>query len=146
MLGWISDHLLHLIMHQVQVRLCTDGSPLLVPMTASRSKHLMLSAAAYLPACLACPRLEKRARSWPPGRGNQRLSGQFLGEAALPPSSPESNDGDPASAAGASYCQEGIRQDEGDDVHQIQSHESGSSLFRILSIFLPPMTLPKHRS
>ena len=97
-------------------------------------------------ACLACPRLEKRARSWPPGRGNQRLSGQFLGEAALPPSSPESNDGDPASAAGTSYCQGGTRQDEGGDVHEIQSHESGSSLFRILSIFLPPMTLPKHRS
>ena len=107
MLGWISDHLLHLILPQVQVQLCTDGSPLLVPMTASSSKHLMLSAAAYLPACLAClacPRLEKRARSWPPGRGNQRLSGQFLGEAALPPSSPESNDGDLASAAGTSYC------------------------------------------
>ena len=101
---------------------------------------------ACLPACLACPRLEKRARSWPPGRGNQRLSGQFLGEAALPPSSPESNDGDPASAAGTSYCQEGIRQDEGDDVHEIQSHESGSGLLSIIRIFLPHMTLPKHRS
>ena len=55
MLGWISGHLLHLIMHQVQVRLCTDGSPPLVPMTASRSKHLMLSAAAYLPALPALP-------------------------------------------------------------------------------------------
>ena len=115
-------------------------------MIARRSKHLMLSAA-YLPACLACPRLEKRARSrQAPGRGNQRLSGQFLGEAALPPSSPESNDGDPASAAGTSSCQEGIRQDEGDDVHEVQSHESGSSLFSILCIFLSHMTLPKHRS
>ena len=98
-------------------------------------------------ACLACPRLERRARSrQAPGRGNQRLSGQFLGEPALPPSSPESNDGDPASAAGTSSCQEGIRQDEGDDVHEMQSHESGSSLFSILSTFLPDMKHPKHRS
>ena len=114
-------------------------------MTASRSKHLMLSAAC-IPACLACPRLEKRARSRPTWRGNQRLSGQFLGEPALPPSSPESNDGDPASAAGTSSCQEGIRQDEGDDVHEVQRLESGSSLFSIICIFLSHMTLPKHRS
>ena len=68
-----------------------------------------------IPACLPClPQAgEESSVSATAGRGNQRLSGQFLGEPALPPSSPESNDGDPASAAGTSSCQEGIRQDEG---------------------------------